>query len=103
MTAELTAHRQVRAARLPRLLAGPGDLRFIDLAGHERLHGPLPLPQLQGRALRETAQRLVAVIDRSGLTGRGGAGFPTGRKLRSVTEAKGRSVVVANGAEGGRG
>jgi NADH:ubiquinone oxidoreductase subunit F (NADH-binding) len=35
------------------------------------------------------------------LLGRGGAGFPVGRKWRSVSErADGRAVVVVNGAEG---
>lgn len=38
------------------------------------------------------------MLDESGLTGRGGAGFPTGRKIASM---KGRKpVVVGNGAEG---
>jgi NADH:ubiquinone oxidoreductase subunit F (NADH-binding) len=40
------------------------------------------------------------VVDRSGLTGRGGAGFPAGRKLRSVAAGPGRAVVIAIGAEG---
>lgn len=100
MTVELVPRRGVHVSRLPRLLAGPGDFRPIGLLEHERLHGPLPLPRRQGRAQRDSAQRLIELIERSRLTGRGGAGFPTGRKLRSVAEAKGRAVVVANGAEG---
>jgi NADH:ubiquinone oxidoreductase subunit F (NADH-binding) len=90
----------MRVAKLPRLLAGPGGPRPIGLLEHERLHGPLPLPHGQGRAQRDSARRLIELVERSRLTGRGGAGFPTGRKLRSVAEAKGRPVVVANGSEG---
>ena len=55
-----------------------------------------PLPTLVSAGARE---RLLAEIEASGLTGRGGAGFPTATKLRAV--ARGRSpVVVANGTEG---
>jgi NADH:ubiquinone oxidoreductase subunit F (NADH-binding) len=90
----------MRVAKLPRLLAGPGELRPIGLLEHERLHGPLPLPHGPGRAQRDGARRLIELVERSRLTGRGGAGFPTGRKLRSVAEAKGRPVVIANGSEG---
>ena len=77
-----------------RLLAGPplGD-------PPERLHehvarlGPLPL----GDARRDLIENLEA----SGLLGRGGAGFPVGRKWRAMAErGYGRAVVVANGAEG---
>jgi NADH:ubiquinone oxidoreductase subunit F (NADH-binding) len=93
-------HQLVRQARLPRLLAGPGRFQAMGLLEHERVHGPLPLPGLRGRAQRDSAGRLIDVIERSGLTGRGGAGFPTGRKLRSVADGRGRAVVVANGSEG---
>jgi len=98
VTVEVVPRPLTRQARVPRLLAGPGTRQPIGLLEHERLHGQLPLPP--ARAQRESAGRLIDVIERSGLTGRGGAGFPTGRKLRSVAGAKGRPVVLANGAEG---
>ncbi len=41
------------------------------------------------------------MLEASGLLGRGGAGFPVGRKWRALAErADGRAVVVVNGAEG---
>src|SRR3954452_3698251 len=60
------------------------------LADHVRLLGPLP--GVEGPTL------LRAALD-SGLTGRGGAAFSTGRKLASVAAAA-APVVIANGAEG---
>ena len=42
---------------------------------------------------------MLRVIEASGLTGRGGAGFPSAAKLRSVSRGR-RAVVVANGVEG---
>jgi NADH:ubiquinone oxidoreductase subunit F (NADH-binding) len=75
---------------LPRLLAEPPR----DHDEHLARYGPLP--ELHGRGERE---QFVAMVERSGLRGRGGGGFPTGRKLAAV--ARGRHpVVVANGAEG---
>lgn len=59
------------------------------LADHVDLLGPLP-----GLGRNE----LLAEVAESGLSGRGGAGFPTVRKL-SALPASG-TVVVANGAEG---
>ena len=52
-----------------------------------------PLPDLSSLQI----ERLV--LD-SGLTGRGGAGFPTGRKLAAVAGGSRDPVVVANAAEG---
>lgn len=80
----------------PRLLAGAAPGRRLDLAGHERVHGPAPL----GSAASARPERLIELVERSGLTGRGGAGFPTGRKMRSVLAGKRTAAVVANGAEG---
>ena len=48
-------------------------------------------------------EAIVAQIEASGLRGRGGAGFPTGRKWRTVAENRSPlepAVVVVNGAEG---
>ncbi|MFH1152425.1 MAG: NADH-quinone oxidoreductase subunit NuoF [Pseudomonadota bacterium] len=51
-----------------------------------------------------TPEEVVKEVELSGLRGRGGAGFPTGRKWRSALQAiekKGRPVyVVVNGDEG---
>lgn len=54
------------------------------------------------RAVRAmTPEELISVIDDSGLAGRGGAGFPTGRKLRAVLDAEGGpNTVVCNADEG---
>jgi NADH:ubiquinone oxidoreductase subunit F (NADH-binding) len=87
------------AARPP---PSPRELRLIsadgplDLAAHLGRYGQLPVGE---------ARRVLDDVQRSGLTGRGGAAFPAGRKLRAVAEAamsgggRGGAVVVANGSE----
>jgi NADH:ubiquinone oxidoreductase subunit F (NADH-binding) len=82
-----------RASRLiaPDALHGPPTLE-----AHLRRYGPLSLgggPGAQGR------DRLLAEIERSGLTGRGGAGFPTARKLASARAAD-RPALIVNAMEG---
>ena len=67
------------------------------LADHLAAFGPLPTRAYRGSAGRH---RLVEQIERSGLRGRGGAAFPTARKLTAVAAGRGRPVVVANGCEG---
>ena len=71
-----TAHRLFSAR-------GPG------LPEHQRRFGALP---------ESAGKTLVTMLDEAGLTGRGGAGFPAGRKVESVTGRK--PVVIGNGAEG---
>ena len=83
---------------LPRLLpAGPVP-GPASRARHLVRYGPPPARlSEQGRA------ELMAEVERSGLTGRGGAGFPAARKLAAVRHSQpgGRTaVVVANGTEG---
>ncbi|MFD5593437.1 NADH-ubiquinone oxidoreductase-F iron-sulfur binding region domain-containing protein [Streptomyces griseorubiginosus] len=67
------------------------------LSDHLLRHGPaVPVaPVPDGR----TPMPLVEAVERAGLTGRGGAGFPTARKLRAVAERGGRTVVVVNAME----
>ncbi len=86
---------------------GPYDIRLLSgwlstgrpdtLEQHLRRYGQSPLPRA-GRSGRP-GTRLVRAVEEAGLTGRGGAAFPTGRKMRSVAEAPGPAVVVANGME----
>ena len=64
-------------------------------AAYREIGGYRPLP---------SADELLDEVERSGLLGRGGAGFPLALKLRSVRDHGQRSncgtVVVANGEEG---
>ena len=81
---------------LPRVLSGGGDSGPASLREHIERYGP---PPSLGRGRSDRAA-FVDVIERSGLRGRGGGGFPTGLKLRAVAGGRRRPVVVANGAEG---
>ena len=48
-----------------------------------------------------TPDEVIQTIDKSGLRGRGGAGFPTGKKWRSTKDAVGeKKFVVCNADEG---
>ncbi|NLU82299.1 NADH-ubiquinone oxidoreductase-F iron-sulfur binding region domain-containing protein [Rhodococcus sp. HNM0569] len=49
---------------------------------------------------RPDADAFVRELEKSGLRGRGGAGFPAHRKWSTVRAAGGETVVVANGHEG---
>ena len=51
-----------------------------------------------------SADEVIAEVEKSGLRGRGGGGFPTGKKWRSALKAKeangGKMFVICNGDEG---
>ncbi|KAA0083745.1 NADH-quinone oxidoreductase subunit F [Mycolicibacterium sp. P9-64] len=63
--------------------------RGSGVAEHHQLFGVVP-PRTPGT--------LIPSLEAAGLTGRGGAGFPTSRKIASVTGRN--AVVIGNGAEG---
>lgn len=46
-----------------------------------------------------TPEEILKLVDESGLRGRGGSAFPTGRKWRSVAAQAGRRVLLVNAAE----
>jgi NADH:ubiquinone oxidoreductase subunit F (NADH-binding) len=105
MRAAGAAGRALPPSGLPRLIPPGGPLPLGD---HVARYGPVPFRETRGRAGGFGAAELIAEVERAGLAGRGGAGFPTGRKMRTVAEAgrKGGplrggagTVVVANGAE----
>jgi NADH:ubiquinone oxidoreductase subunit F (NADH-binding) len=85
----------------PRLLAGWLETgRPANLDEHLRRYGEPPRARFAGR---RGAKRLVELVAEAGLRGRGGAGFPTARKMATVLSAstpRRRPVVVANGCEG---
>ena len=93
------SHRPAPPAEDPRrLLAGwIRTHRAADLAAHQRQYGRVPLEDYAGRSGRT---RLIEAIGSAGLRGRGGAGFPTARKLRAVAAAARRPIVIANGCDG---
>jgi len=80
---------------LPRLLPAGLSAGPTGLAGHLARYGP---PRSSGLDRRHR-KGLLEEVERSGLTGRGGAGFPAARKLAAVAAGH-APVVVANGTEG---
>ena len=53
------------------------------------------------KALKMTPDKVITEVEKSGLRGRGGGGFPTGRKWRSCVKAPGdERFVICNGDEG---
>lgn len=76
-----------------RLTAGLEQRARLDLGGHLATHGALP-------AATRDAVPLLAELARAGLAGRGGAAFPTAKKLETLARRRSGRFVVANGSEG---
>jgi NADH:ubiquinone oxidoreductase subunit F (NADH-binding) len=97
-TARPTTVPIARAVGPARLLAefgaAAGSSTAVSLDEHRRRYPAPPPPRGAGRA------ELIAFIERAGLCGRGGAAFPTARKLHAVAAGPGPAVVIVNGAEG---
>ena len=87
------SHRKGAGPGLPRLLPARPAGGPASLADHLATHGP---------AARTDCSRpdLIDEVAAAGLAGRGGASFPTARKLAAVAAGRGRPVVIANGTEG---
>lgn len=80
-----------------RLLTGRSTAGSSPTELREHLAGYGQVPSFTGH---DGEHPLIDAAARAGLTGRGGAGFPTARKLRAVADAKRTErVVVANGME----
>lgn len=78
-----------------RMTAGLDRMTRLDLEAHTDIFGPVP---------RLSADELIAICEQVDLRGQGGAGFPFGRKLKSVIDASDTSgeptIVVVNCTEG---
>ncbi len=78
---------EIAPDRLPRVL----PRRPVDtLSGHVGYFGPRPRGSVA----------LIGEVERAGLRGHGGAGFPTATKMAAVARGRRRGFVVVNATEG---
>ena len=80
------------------VLAGNGSIDPTDIEDYLCMGGYGAL----AKALNEMGpEEIISEVEKSGLRGRGGGGFPTARKWRSCREAEGdMKYVICNGDEG---
>ena len=71
---------------------------YVDYEAYRAAGGYQTLERLRSGALSVDA--VLAILDDGALKGLGGAGFPTGRKWRSVRGEKGPRLMAVNGDEG---
>jgi len=71
-----------------RLLAADGPSHVAHLAGFG------PMPSARG------VDAVIAELDMAGIAGRGGAAFPTWRKVAAAAQSGRGGVVIGNGSEG---
>jgi formate dehydrogenase beta subunit len=71
---------------------------YVDYEDYRAAGGYQTLERLRSGAL--TAEEVLKVLDDGSLKGLGGAGFPTGRKWRSVRGEPGPRLMAVNGDEG---
>ena len=94
MNLDATTGRPPRRTQLSRLTVGWQETgQAATLRQHAATYGPV------SQIDRRSRQDLIGQVVASGLTGRGGAGFPTGVKMRAVASKRGQAAVVANGME----
>jgi NADH:ubiquinone oxidoreductase subunit F (NADH-binding) len=71
---------------------------YIDLNAYRATGGYALLEQLRKGEI--TGEQVIDTLDKAGLRGCGGAGFPTARKWRSVLGVPGPRLMAVNGDEG---
>jgi formate dehydrogenase len=94
-------HRADRAALQAAVEAGdthPHIPTYVDYDAYRSAGGYALLDRMRAGELSVDA--VLDVLDEAGLRGLGGAGFPTGRKWRSVRAEPGPRLMVVNGDEG---
>jgi NADH:ubiquinone oxidoreductase subunit F (NADH-binding) len=94
MNLDATTRLAPSRVQLSRLTVGWQDTdRAATLRQHVAIYGPVPDVTRRGK------HGLPDEVAAARLTGRGGAGFPTGIKMRTVASKRGPAVVVSNGAK----
>lgn len=75
-----------------------GELNPSDMEEYKRLGG---FKALKDVFFQSNPDQLIAAIQKSGLRGRGGGGFPTGKKWEIVRGANGSNVETSEGQKSG--